>query len=335
MLPALPLTGAQAQRDDRREALRLEPRQDGVVVEPSVEEDRPHLAPDHLEVVEGGPNGGEGAAVPRMEPEGGDETEAVAEDREGGKAVGPVSAPLLLGLDHLASVRVLGLAVVGSVREVDGDIDGFLRNVGPDLTTEGERERPLGVSEAEMTEQPPSGSVGVATSALGPSAMDRTSEGGGAEEEVGRIVEGGGPKGPAEGALQEGEEPRQGGGTYLTIGEGPRPPSGPAERRVFLSEASSLRCGLATAAAGCWAHTKWSAVFLSSTSISIGKGDGQKPPRSRQFTSGGRLPSTGIPKQKLLAVQCRKVQKQTAADKPKATRLTSWFHTKTIRVSPL
>ena len=201
---------------------------------------------------------------------------------------------LLLGLHHLAASRVLGSAVVRSVVEVDGDIDGLLRDVGTDLPTEAEGEGPLRSTEAEVSEEPAGGAVGVPPSALGSGAMDGGAEHGGAEEEVGGVTDGGGAERSMEGALQERQQPDEGRGADLAVGEGPRSPTGPAERRVFVSVVGSLRCGRKTAAAACRRHTDSSAVFLSSTPVSIGKRVGRNPPRNHRVTSGDPLPSTGV-----------------------------------------
>jgi hypothetical protein len=279
-LPLLPLTGPQAQGDHGGELLRLQPREDGVVVEPAIEEDRLELTTGHAEVVEGRPDGGESAAIPRVEPEGGDEPVVGEEDREGGEAVGAVGAPLLLGLHDLSASRVLGSAIVRSVVEVDGDIDRLRRKAPSDLPSKTESDGLLDATEFEVTEEPSGRSVGVASTALGAGAVDRSSKDGGSEQKVGGIEEGRGAKRPAEGALQEGEEPGKGGLTDLSIDQSPRSPSGPAERRVFLSAASSSGRGLTTAAAAFVPHTPTSAVFLSSTPSSIGRGGGQEPPEN-------------------------------------------------------
>src|SRR5579871_2311546 len=293
-LPPLALAGAEAERDHRRDPLRLEPREDRIVVEASVEEDGAELPARHLEVVKGQPNGGEGSAAPRVEPKRRDEAEAGEEDGEGSEPVGAVSAPFLLGLHHLASTGVLGLTVVRSVVEVDGDIDGLLRDVGADLSTEAEGDGPLRSTEAEVSEEPSGGAVGVSPTALGSGAMDGGAEHAGAEKEIGGVTDGGGTERSTEGALQERKQPDEGRGANLAVGEGPRPPAGPAERWVFVSVVGSLRCGRKTAAAACWRHTDSSAVFLSSTSVSIGRRVGRNPPRNHRITSGDRLPSTGL-----------------------------------------
>ena len=296
VLPALPLAGAEAKGNHRRQALCLQPGENGVVVEPPVEEDSADLTADHLEVVEGSANGRQRAAVPRVEPERGDEAEAVAEDRQGGEPMSAVGAALLLGLHDLSPSRVEGLTVVWSIGEVDGDIDRFLRNERSNLTTEGERQGALGLPETEMAEEPAGRTVGVPPSTLGTSAVDRTAKDSGSEEQIGGIVESRGAEGSAEGAPQERKKPAEGGRSNLAVAEGPRSPTGPVGRRVFLSGPSSLDCGLATAAAAVLVHTDSSAVSLSSTSDSNGKKGGQEPPRGRQLTSDGRLPGTGIRK---------------------------------------
>ena len=81
-LPLPPLTGTEAQGDHGGDPLRLQPRVDSVVGGPPLEEDRLELAIGHLEVVEGRPDGGESAPVPRVKPQGGDET-VVGEENEG------------------------------------------------------------------------------------------------------------------------------------------------------------------------------------------------------------------------------------------------------------
>lgn len=205
VLPPLRLTGAQAQRDHCREPLRLQPREDGVGVEAAVEEDGSDLALDHLEVVEGGPDGGPCAAVPRVEA-------------EGGEAVGAVSALLLLGLDHLTSTRILGLAVVGTVREVDGDIDGFVGDERSDLMTEGERQGALGIPEEEIAEEPAGGAVGVSAWAQSAGPVNRAAKDRRPEEQICGIVEGRGAERSREGVLQEREEPPERSSTHV-----PRP----------------------------------------------------------------------------------------------------------------
>ena len=177
-LPLLALTEAKAQGEHRGDPLGPELRQDGVVVEPPVEEDGMELPSGHLQVVEGSSHGGEGAAVPRVESQGGDEAEARHQDREGGEAVGAMGAPLFLRLHRLASTRILGPSVVRSVMEVDGDIVRLLRDMAADLLSQGERERTLGPPGAEVTTQPPGGAVGEPPSALGTGPMNGGAENG-------------------------------------------------------------------------------------------------------------------------------------------------------------
>ncbi len=118
--------------------------------------------------------------------------------------MGAMGAALLLRPDILTALRVLGLSVVRSVGEVDGDIDGFLRDEGADLTAEAQRHCTLGRPEAEVAEEPPRGPVGTSPAALSPGAVDGGALGGGSEQQIGGVAEGGGSEAAGEGALQEG-----------------------------------------------------------------------------------------------------------------------------------
>ena len=190
------------------------------------------------------------------------------ENGEAREAMGPMGALYLLRLDHLLALRVPGLAVVRSVVIVNGDVRGRGREEGADLATEGEGDGTLGLPESEVLEDPSSRPIGAAATALGASGVDGGARGGRPKEEVGAVAEGGAAEGSGEGALQEGVEPDQRGRADLSVREDPRSPVG---RGVFLSEASSLRCGRQTAAAAGRRHTDWSAVSSSSRSNSRGK----------------------------------------------------------------
>ncbi len=276
----------QAEGNHRRDSLGSKPREDGVVVEPAIKEDRPELASRLSEVVERLLNGGEGPAVVRMESQRGDEPVSGEEDREGGESVGPVGAPLLLRLHHLTAVRVGGLTVVRAIVEVDGDIDRLLRNGGPDLAADRQGERALGLSEGEMAEEPSSRPIRMPPTALGSGAMDGGSEDRRSQEKVRRVADRRRREGSGEGVLQEGKQPRERLGTDLPVRERAGPPSGPPERWTFLSGRSSGPCGLTTAAAAVWVHTESSAVPPSSTGNSIGKQRGLgEPENSRSHVS--------------------------------------------------
>jgi hypothetical protein len=144
--------------------------------------------------------------------------------------VGAVRAALLLRFHHLTAVRVSGSAVVGPVVEVDGDIDGFLRDERVDLATDRQGQGSLGPPKSEMAEQPSRGAIGMSPSALGTGAMDGGAEHGGAEEEVRGVAHRGRVDGPAKGVFQEREQPREGLGADLAIGERSGPPSSAAGR---------------------------------------------------------------------------------------------------------
>jgi hypothetical protein len=208
--------------------------------------------------------------------------------------VSPVSATLLLRSNVLAALRVEGSAVVGSIGEVDGDVDRRFRDAATDLASETEGDGLLDPAELEVTEEPSGGPIGVPTSVLGAGPMDRGAEDGGPEKEVSRVTESGRAEGPSEGASQEGGQPEQSRGTDPAVGEGAGSPSGPVGRWVFLSEGSSPCCGRKAAAAGIGVHTESSAASPSSTSSSTGKGQGREPPRTQRVTSGDSLPSTGF-----------------------------------------
>ena len=122
-------------------------------------------------------DGGKGPAVVRVEPQGRDEAVARKEEREGGEAVGAVRAALLLRLHHLPAVRVGGPTVVRAIVEVDRHVHRLSRDERTDLSADREGERALGLTEDEMAEEPTSGPVGVAPTALGTSTVD-----GGAED---------------------------------------------------------------------------------------------------------------------------------------------------------
>lgn len=139
---------------------------------------------------------------------------------------------------------------------------------GSDLATEGEGDGTLGLPESEGLEDPSSRPIGAAATALGASGVDGGARGGRPKEEVGAVAEGGAAEGSGEGALQEVVEPDQRGRADLSVREDPRSPVG---RGVFLSEASSLRCGRKTAAAAGRRHTDPSAVSPSSRSNPRGK----------------------------------------------------------------
>jgi hypothetical protein len=115
-----------------------------------------------------------------------------------------MGAALLLRPNVLAAFRVEGSAVVGSVGEVDGDIDGFPRDEGTDLTAKGEREGAPGPPERQMTEEPPGGAVGMAPTALGASPVNRGTKGRRPKQEIRGIAKRGGSKGPDESAREEG-----------------------------------------------------------------------------------------------------------------------------------
>ena len=117
--------------------------------------------------------------------------------------MGPMGAALLLRADVLAALRVERSAVVRSIGEVDGDIDGFLRNEGADLTAKGEREGALGSPELQMAEEPPGCTVRMAPSTLGSGSMNGGAKDRRPEEKVSGVPEGGGAEGPNQGALQE------------------------------------------------------------------------------------------------------------------------------------
>ena len=65
--------------------------------------DTVELVAGHLGVAEGRLEGGGSAAVPRVQPQGGEGTVVGEEYRELGEAVSAMGAPLLLGLHHLAA----------------------------------------------------------------------------------------------------------------------------------------------------------------------------------------------------------------------------------------
>ena len=208
----------------------FQPREDRPIVEAPIEEDGAELPAHHLKVAERLLDGEERAPVPRVEPERSDEPVVGEEDREGGEAVGPMGAPLLLRFHDLAATCVLGSTIVRSVVEVDGDIDGVLRDMVADLFAQGEREGASGPPKAEMSEEPAGGAVGAPPSALGTGPMDGGAKDRRPQQEVGRVADRGGAEGPAQGALQEREEPEEGGRADLSVREGPRPPTRPARR---------------------------------------------------------------------------------------------------------
>jgi hypothetical protein len=201
--------------------------------------------------------------------------------------VGAMGAALFLGPDVLMALRIERPSVVRPVVEVDGDIDGFSREEGGDLATDGQGHRALGLSERKVAEEPSGGSIRASLSALGSRSVDGGAPGGRSEEEIAGVSEGGGAEGAGEGALQERKEPGEGDGTHPTVGQ-------PSGRWVFLTEAGSWGCGLTTAAAAVWRHTGLSAVSLSSTGNSIGNRSAPEAPRTQRITSGGALPSTGV-----------------------------------------
>lgn len=139
--------------------------------------------------------------------------------------MGPVGASLLLRSEVLAALGVERSTVVWSIGEVDGHIDGFLRNEGPDLTAETERESALHPPELEMGEEPSGRAVGVSSTALSPGAVDGGPKDGRPEQQIGGVPHHGRAESPADGALQEREQPGQGRRADLPIRQGPRPPS--------------------------------------------------------------------------------------------------------------
>lgn len=178
-----------------------------------------------------------------------------------------VSASLLLRPNILAALRIERLAVVRPIREVDGDIDRFLGDEGPDLSTERHRDGALGPTEGKVTEKPSGGAVRMPLTTLGPGSVDGGALSGRSKEEIGSVPGRGGPEAPREGALQEWKQPGQRGGTDPTVRE---PPWGRSGRRVFLSEANSVLCGLTTVAAALGVHTESSAASPLSRENSIG-----------------------------------------------------------------
>ena len=160
-----------------------------------------------MEVVEGLLDRDARSPVLRSEAQRGDQAEVGKENGEAGEAMGPMSASLLLRLDHLLAHRVLRRPVVGPVVVVDGDVLGRDRKKRSDLVSEGEGDGALGLPESEGGEDPWSGPVGATATALRAGGMHGEARGGRSKEEAGGVTEGGGPEGSDEDALQEGKEP--------------------------------------------------------------------------------------------------------------------------------
>jgi hypothetical protein len=107
--------------------------------------------------------------------------------------------------------------------------------------------------------------------------VDGGALGGRSKEKIGGVPGSGGPEAPREGALQEWKQPGQRGGTDPTVRE---PPWGRPGRRVFLSEASSVLCGLTTVAAALGVHTESSAASPLSRENSIGNSGSCRAPEN-------------------------------------------------------
>ncbi|MGI0055094.1 MAG: hypothetical protein ACREBZ_05205, partial [Thermoplasmata archaeon] len=146
----------------------------------------------------------------------------------------------------------------------------------------------------EVLEMMASGSVRYASTALGPGACDGDTSGGRSKKEVDGLAEGDDREAPGERGHEKREDPVEGLSTDLPVGEYPAASSARVGRWVFVSVVNSSLRGRKAAAAGIWVHTELSAVFLSSTPVSIGKEWSPEPPTNQQLTSVDALPSTGL-----------------------------------------
>ena len=233
MFPPLPLTRAEAQGDDGRPPWAAQPREDIVAVELAVEVEATDRHAGLLGIVQDIAESLH-QSPPVVEVADGDrDAEAVTNDVESDVAIGAMGAPLLPRLDELGVLRFDGRPVVGELGEVDRDVDGMRGDEGTHLLTKSEGERPLGLSSTEMLEDSLGTSLGRATLRASPGSSDRIVLGSGSREQVPDPTKNLPRELLLETDRQEGEEPGQGSGSHLPVGEQARSPSSPPQRRVF------------------------------------------------------------------------------------------------------